>query len=100
MLWLRSKINPRRSVRMDENIPVNEMGPVEGIAILLVAIVITVVPFWRIFAKAGYTGWLSILMLIPLVNFILLYYLAFAKWPLQKEAEKKGETNVNLPPSS
>ena len=79
---------------MDENIPVNEMGPVEGLIVILLAVLITIVPFWRIFSKAGYSGWLSILMLIPLVNLILLFYFAFAKWPIQREIENK-----NLPPS-
>lgn len=45
-----------------------------------------VVPFWFIFLKAGYSKWLSILMIIPIVNFVLLGFLAFSKWPsLNKE---------------
>lgn len=40
-----------------------------------------VVPFWRISEKAGYPGWLSLLVLVPLVNVGYLYFLAFAEWP-------------------
>lgn len=38
-------------------------------------------PFWRIFAKAGFSGWFSLLMLVPMINLIALYVLAFADWP-------------------
>ena len=42
---------------------------------------IVVVPFWRICEKAGYSGALSLLILVPLVNVGLLYFLGFANWP-------------------
>jgi len=48
---------------------------------LLIVVVVIVVPFWKIFNKAGYPASLSLLMTVPLVNVILLYYLAFASWP-------------------
>ncbi len=44
-----------------------------------------IVPFWFIFGKAGYSRWLSLLMLVPVVNLVLLYYLAFSDWPALKE---------------
>lgn len=49
--------------------------------ILLITVFVLVVPFWQICKKAGYPGMLSLLMLIPLLNLGLLYFLAFAKWP-------------------
>ncbi len=39
------------------------------------------VPFLFIFSKAGYSRWLSLLVLIPLVNVAVLYFLAFSNWP-------------------
>lgn len=48
---------------------------------MLVMAVIVVIPFWRICGKAGYSGWLSLLILIPVVNLLLLYFLAFSEWP-------------------
>ena len=39
-----------------------------------------VIPFWQIFKKSGKEGALSILMIIPLVNLILLFYVAFSNW--------------------
>jgi type II secretory pathway component PulF len=43
-----------------------------------------VVPFWFIFSKAGYSKWLALLMAFPLVNVILLYFIAFSKWPVRE----------------
>jgi hypothetical protein len=53
----------------------------------LIAIIFAVVIYWRIFSKAGYSGALGILMLVPIVNLILLCVLAFAKWPIYKELD-------------
>lgn len=48
---------------------------------MLVMLIIVLVPFWRITSKAGYSGFWSLLMLIPLANILFLYFLAFAHWP-------------------
>jgi len=50
------------------------------IAVLLIAPAIAILPYWRIFSRAGFSGWLSLLMLIPFVNLILLYVVAFSEW--------------------
>lgn len=60
------------------------MGGGGSFLMVLVWAAIVVVPFWRICQKAGYPGALGILMVIPLVNLVFLYYLAFATWPTQK----------------
>jgi hypothetical protein len=39
------------------------------------------IPYWQIFKKAGFSPWLSLLIVIPFVNLCALYYLAFARWP-------------------
>lgn len=51
---------------------------------MLVFAAIMVIPFWRICQKAGYSGWLSLLVLIPLANLIFFYFLAFSEWPAQR----------------
>jgi hypothetical protein len=38
---------------------------------------------WRIATKAGYEGPLSLLMLIPLVNYVILLIFAFSEWPIE-----------------
>jgi hypothetical protein len=44
-------------------------------------LLVCVIPFWKIFRKAGFPPALSLLMPIPGVNLVLLYILAFADWP-------------------
>lgn len=46
----------------------------------LVFTIIILIPYWMIWKKAGFSPWLSILMIVPVVNFIMLYVLAFADW--------------------
>lgn len=48
---------------------------------MLIFGILVIVPFWIIFSKAGHSKWLSLLMIIPLVNVIAIYYLAFSEWP-------------------
>jgi len=52
---------------------------------LLGALVLMVVIYWKLFSKAGYSGWLSLLMFVPLVNFGMMLFLAFSDWPVLKE---------------
>ncbi len=59
---------------------------------------IVVFPFWKINAKAGYPGWLSLLMVIPLVNLAYLYFLAFSSWPNLGESEHQQDM-LNSPSS-
>lgn len=44
-------------------------------------IILTILPFWKIFEKAGFPGFYSLAMLVPLLNIFVLFYLAFADWP-------------------
>jgi ATP-dependent Zn protease len=52
---------------------------VASCAALLLAVIVTL-PFWVIFKKAGFQPILSVLTLIPLLNVVLLYYVAFSEW--------------------
>jgi hypothetical protein len=49
---------------------------------LLVYLVITLPPCWKIVRKAGYSPWLSLLVLVPLINVVMLWCFAFADWPI------------------
>ena len=53
------------------------MGPLGFIVMVMLA----VLPFWFIFGKAGHSQWLSLLMLVPLLNIGMLFYLAFSDCP-------------------
>lgn len=48
---------------------------------MVVFAIVIIIPFWRICQRVGYSGWWSLLVLFPLLNLGLLYFLAFADWP-------------------
>jgi hypothetical protein len=48
-------------------------------------IVLAVVPYWKIFEKAGWSGALSLLMLVPLANLVVLWVFAFSDWPALRD---------------
>ena len=56
-----------------------------GLIMFLIMAALIILPFWFIFSKAGHSKWLSLLMVVPLVNFIMLYFLAFSTWPDQRD---------------
>lgn len=51
---------------------------------LIIVGLIIVLPFWKIFTKAGFPGPLAILMIVPFANIIMIFFLAFAEWPALK----------------
>ena len=56
------------------------LGTSELITFILICVLI-VTPVWRICEKAGFPGWYGVAIAFPLLNLVLLYYLAFARWP-------------------
>jgi uncharacterized membrane protein YhaH (DUF805 family) len=48
---------------------------------LLFALILVVPPVWKILSRVGYSGWWSLLALIPIVNLIALWMFAFGQWP-------------------
>ena len=59
-----------------------------GLAEILVIIValafsaiLPVIAFWKICSKAGFSGALGLLMIVPIANVILPLYVAFSEWP-------------------
>jgi hypothetical protein len=56
----------------------------------IVVALIAVVPFWRLCQRVGYSPWLSLLMLLPIANVVLLYFIAFAEWPSQRGGAGAG----------
>jgi hypothetical protein len=55
------------------------------IVFTVVAFPFLVVPFWKIFSKAGYPGIMGIAMLVPLLNVVMLFFLGFSDWPVLRE---------------
>jgi hypothetical protein len=59
------------------------LGMRELIVILLTAVITLGLlwPYGRIFYRVGYSPWLSLLMLVPLVNVVTIWLFAYAQWP-------------------
>ena len=62
-----------------------------GPLMMLVFAALIIVPFWFIFTKAGYSQWWGLLMAVPIVNLVMLYFLEFSDWPRLRERETKQE---------
>lgn len=58
--------------------------------VAIIASVLVIVPLWRICARAGFNGALSLLALIPWLGVLIVgTVLSFAKWP--STAKPTGE---------
>lgn len=54
-----------------------------GIVVLhLLTALVLIIPTWRVFTRAGFSGALSLFHLVPLIGlFIVMAVLAFSDWP-------------------
>jgi hypothetical protein len=50
------------------------------------------VAFWRILGRMGYPPWLAIMASVPVINLVLLFYIALSPWP------REGAWNGRGPP--
>jgi hypothetical protein len=67
--------------------PIFHPGPTHSLIYLMffgffgvLVSIIVLIPYWFIFKKAGFSPFLALLMVFPLINIVLLYVLAFARW--------------------
>jgi hypothetical protein len=65
------------------------MDEFEIVPWLIGVAIFVVVPFWKIFSRAGFKPVFSLLALIPGGILILLWVVAFAKWPAFTEEKKE-----------
>jgi hypothetical protein len=74
--------------------PIYGYGPAHSLIFLMffgffgmVFSIIVLIPFWFIFKKAGHSPWLALLMLLPFIGIIMLYFLAFSRWNVVPAAQ-------------
>jgi hypothetical protein len=48
---------------------------------IVILSLLQVVPFWRILGRMGFPPWLAVMASLPLVNLIVLYFVALNPWP-------------------
>ena len=56
--------------------------------IVIVFVFVYLFPAIKIVRKAGYSGWWCILLLFPIVNLIMLWIFAFARWPNLRDQQR------------
>ena len=56
-----------------------------SLLVMVAIIVFSVIIYWKIFSKAGYSGALGLLMFVPIANIVVLCILAFGEWPIYRE---------------
>ncbi len=60
------------------------------VAVHLIFSLVLIVPTWRICQRAGFSGAVSLLLLVPVIGgFIVMSILAFSDWPAG-EAQRKA----------
>lgn len=68
---------------------------------MLVFVFLQGVCLWRVAKQAGYSPWIGLIALIPIVNFIVFVLFAFATWPaLATQRRPRGEAGVEYDEST
>ncbi len=60
----------------------------------IVLAVVWIVAWAQIFKKAGYSGAMCILLIIPIINVIVFLWFAFSRWPVQEKVREEGPNNT------
>jgi Na+/melibiose symporter-like transporter len=48
-------------------------------------VLLSIVAIVRIVQRAGFSGWWTLFILVPVVNMAALWYFAFADWPVTRQ---------------
>jgi hypothetical protein len=67
---------------------------------LAVLLFLWVFPLWRIVGKAGYPPFLALFAIFPALGLILLWWLAFARWPVGRDAPIPARARLHGEPSA
>lgn len=67
------------------------LGPPEAVLVITIVFMLLglVWPAARICKRAGFTPWLGALIVVPLANVVLLWFVAFARWPAEQRAQAR-----------
>jgi hypothetical protein len=65
---------------MEPHMPVGGFGVMD--ALFIIALIgLVVIPYWKIWQRTGHSGAWGLLMVVPFVNIVSLWVLAFKRWP-------------------
>lgn len=68
----------------------NSIGiPELAIVVVLIGAWLSVVwPTARVCRRLGFSPWVGVLAIVPLANFLLLWWLAYTRWPIDGAARR------------
>jgi cytochrome c biogenesis protein CcdA len=69
------------------------------LVVFLIVVVVLIIPTWFICKKAGFSPWLSLLIIIPFGGLVLLYVLAFSEWTVAPAATAVAAWQPPPPPA-
>ena len=64
---------------MEPNVPMG-FGVMDAIVVVIL-LALLVIPYWKLWERTGHSGFWGLLMIIPFVNIVSLWVLAFKPWP-------------------
>jgi hypothetical protein len=56
----------------------------------VLSVVVVIWPVARICRRIGYSPWLAIVTLVPFCNVLLLWFVAFAQWPVDRASGRSA----------
>jgi len=60
----------------------------------IILAVVWIIAWAQIFKKAGYSGAMCNMLLIPVINAIVFLWFAFSRWPIQDKVREEGPNNT------
>ena len=73
-----------------QNMALAGVGLLVWLVFIVAFIVLIAIIWWQIFKKAGYHPALGLLMLIPPLNIIMFFILAFGRWPIYEKLSQSA----------
>jgi predicted PurR-regulated permease PerM len=71
------------------------IGYVEVCIIIAIVAAVVVWPAWRIVSKTGHPGILALGFFVPLLNIVLVLFLAFSEWPLERQPRELEQRSAS-----
>ncbi len=68
------------------------MDAAPGLLLVVLVFAVTIWFYVRILGKAGYAGWWSLLIWVPVLNLVMVWVFAFANWPRLRTERLDGGT--------
>lgn len=73
--------------------------PFLSLALSLGFLALSIWMYVRIARRAGYSGWWSLTMFVPIVNIVVVWLFAFADWPTLRADARRRRTSEGAAPS-